>query len=526
MYYSYEEIEKVKRLMPYLLKNEQNTRAKRIADISEEYIFYAKGINVNHILFMNKAEYCEYEKLYFPIENIYSEIFDNTTEFYYSKEDLDLIKFIRYINNTEIVKLSNSLSKEINNDYFNYCIYLSDKYIPNIKINIGEKIESILDLKKTLDLVYSNSLEDLKDPKLVDSLKERYDVSLRELKAEITKYICLWIHAYRYLKARQLMMLENPNIITFSHRYYGWSKPRQNVDQNLSIEFKTNFGYGNSSYFYLLLIYKGIQIFPFIEWVNYKYASVSNMEKYTEKYQRITKKTNKRTNKQYNVTEIYQSYWENAFNDLITACNISKKSEKFFVDTYIIKALDHLVEELEKVFELTDIEANNRYRDFNYNFTIRDLPNNYIKKIKLMHVKGSIITGALDLIGHISKLQVFIDTKIYISKIIDLNNRILPMLVETIPLHQKQLVDYDSVINSFYKELAYIWNDKGLKNYKFQKDISEEEREYFEELNEKHISISDKKNEAEQEQKHIKNLLKSIERYIINIDKYLLNKNS
>jgi len=42
-------------------------------------------------------------------------------------------------------------------------------------------------------------------------------------------------------------------ILAFSHRRVGWSEKPYQIDENFSIEFKTNFGYGNSSYFYTKL---------------------------------------------------------------------------------------------------------------------------------------------------------------------------------------------------------------------------------------------------------------------------------
>ena len=65
---------------------------------------------------------------------------------------------------------------------------------------------------------------------------------------DICAYIALWIHAYRFLKSRESCLEDRRNILC-SHRFYGWTKPIYSLDSNFKIEFKTNFGYGDSNYF-------------------------------------------------------------------------------------------------------------------------------------------------------------------------------------------------------------------------------------------------------------------------------------
>lgn len=523
MYDNYEEI---KLLIPKLIEDKEHSKLKKIADIEERYTFFAEGVNVDYILYMIKNGNGKYEIFHYNIDKIYSDIFDKIYNYYNSK-NTEFEDIVEYVKNTCLISKSNILTKETEQEYFNYCLGLSDRYIPNIYIDINYRIEKLIELKKILDMNYQDKIDKEKKIDNIRDIKSEYRNSKIELKKEICNYIALWIHAYRFLTARKKMNNSNSEILSFSHRYRGWSKPRQIVNNDLSIEFKTNFGYGNSSYFYLLLIYRGIQIFPFMEWVNYKYAQASEMEKYTKRYQKITTIYDEKNNRDIKKLIIEQEYWDGAFEDLVTACNISQKSSDDFIQTYIISALNELIEELEEVFNLSDSEANKKYRDFDYGFSISFLEENYIKSIKLMHVKGAVITGALGLIGHITKLKEIVDTSCYVRKILYINNRVSPLLVEIIPECQKLIHSTEIKISSLGKEMADIWTNRGLAEYKknIKSGLQEKQKE-FELLEDKHNNLSKSMSDARQDLGHSRNILKSIERYIRNIDNYIANTKS
>lgn len=538
----YSRNEDISKLIPHLLTDSDHPQLRNISDVNQPYTFEAKGVNVDYILLLKHKIDADYRTEQHPINKLYEDVFNKIKAFSSTGTTEDFEDITNYIKNTELISVSQQLASKTDQDFFNYCINLSDRYIPRIYFDIENRLDRLIESRSMLDKVYLSNQYDIQNKEYekeyqkreaLNNLEEGYSGSKTELKKEVCNYIALWIHAYRFLQARKELSNQK-NIISYSHRYQGWSKPKYKVNDELTIEFITNFGYGNSSYFYLLLIYRGIQIFPFMEWVNYQYAETSEMEKYTKKYseEEITK-VERRKNPKYQSKPdgpstrksltIKQEHWVNAFDDLVDACNIYEKGTHAFIENYITSALDSLVEALEDIFEMGDVAADKKYRDFDDDFSINYKTEDYVKKIKLMSVKGAMISGTLAFMGHITKLKEIVDTKVYVEKITSLNNRILPLLQETIPDCQKLIYGLEQHVEKLKSDLVDIWTHKGLKELTQahnSKNISEENKNKFEKLKEEHGKISDKKNEAEQKLRHSINILKSIERYINNIEKY------
>ena len=515
-----------------LIRDDNDTRIKFISDIGDEYTYKAKGVNVDFILYLEKIDN-SYRQGQFQIEKLFESEFSKIKEFAFNESSDDFTDIVSYVINTELINASRELAYQANTDVFNYCITLSDKYIPRIYINLEQRIFSLLESSnlakemyihlKTTELNDGEKNEDEKK-EAIDDIEKEYLRSKEALKKELCNYVVLWIHAYQFLEARK-KLLNRKNVIAFSHRYQGWSKPRFEVNKELSFEYKTNFGYGNSSFFYLLLIYKGIQIFPFMDWVNYQYAQAAEMEKYSIRFHKEVRKTiivddKKRTIKE---KEINQEYWKNAFNDLEEACNLSESNARVFIDKYVISALNELIKELEKIFEEDDSKINDKYRGFDYKFKIIDHLEGHTKEIKLMSVKGQIITGTLDFLGQVSQLSEFINTEDYIRKIESLNQRILPVLADTVPKCQELIEELEEKIKEYKLDLSDMWLNQGLKNYrnnKNEEEYTKSEKEKLEKVDKKYYGIVKKKKDAEQDLKHSRKLLKSISIYIRKIETY------
>ena len=288
-------IEDERLLIDNLINNEDESRIQTIAKISDQHTFNAKGINIDYILYLEQVENKSYKVQKFPIFKFFDEIFLTVSKYASNRSIQDFEEIVGFIISSELITASRSLVVQSKSDSFNYCIALSDKYIPIIYINLEQRLNNLLEKKIYLEKVYHDrrttilNSEHESETNKTKNLKEievKFTNSLKEIKSELCKYIVLWIQCYRFLEARK-QLLNSRNVIAFSHRYKGWSKPRFKVNNNLSVEFKTNFGYGLSSYFYLLLIFKGVQIFPFMDWINYQFAQVSEMENYSKRYHQI-----------------------------------------------------------------------------------------------------------------------------------------------------------------------------------------------------------------------------------------------
>ena len=238
-----------KLLISDLLDSSNDSRLNTIAGIRDCYTCNASGINVDYILYLIKTESKDFEVESFSIKKIFENIFKKVEIFYSNDSLTDFTDIIDYVLSTEIIAASRALLKKSKNKEFNYCIVLSDRYTPVIYIDLEQRISN---LKESYELLIkvnqekrSKIIDKDRDKTLVNNenieeIDKRFKNNLKQLKEEICKYIFIWIHAYRFLEARK-ELLTNKNIIAFSHRYEGWSKPIVKINENISIEFKTNF---------------------------------------------------------------------------------------------------------------------------------------------------------------------------------------------------------------------------------------------------------------------------------------------
>ncbi len=137
------------------------------------------------------------------------------------------------------------------------------------------------------------------------------------------------------------------DVIAYSHRRLGWTTFKMNLDEeaDLGIVLKSNFGFGNSSYFMSLLRYKGINAInaPFL--IFYSGVRKAEFAGYTYSY-RISE-------------ESFRPCFENAVELHDEYCKIG---EGAFVDKYFRKALSDLsdllsiVVQTETFLEITTLE--------------------------------------------------------------------------------------------------------------------------------------------------------------------------
>lgn len=379
-------------------------------------------------------------------------------------------------NINEIINFINKLIKpKLPNKVFNYCQSLDDPY-QSVIVDIEEKIQEIRNLKNSL---YAKQEEFIKKNK-------KYDLegSLLSLKIYIRVKLELWFKAFNieiaYNKAVKL-----PNMLVYSHRISGWSKPEYKITENLKQEIRTNFGYGKVSYFYSLLTYKNIQITPLSEWIDYRYSCFSEVIRYTRNYRSKIPIFDERGNLKYYRTKIVNSYWYNAIEFTKNAANLSLVNEKEFIEKYIISECEKMVRGLENIYNETEFE----FIDENQ----LNIENNEIIKYKvdingyqLIDFRTEKIIGALDFLSKLTEYNSIFPTSEYIQRIITLNKQFIPNVYIALDnqniLLKKANEDYDTFIinhNQLIEKNKFYQNEKSsLKNefdtiynveyYKFQ----------------------------------------------------------
>lgn len=425
-------------------------QSKKFSNIEKSYTFEAKGTNIDYILLVvlddNSANTNSSKMI---IDKLHDDVFKEIKEAYDSSNfGDDGLRVVNYLRDCEIINISRSIRQQAKTNFFNYCVKLSDRHQPEIEI----------DIKNNLDIYYSkiskantyykdggfyqsekrktdfiDTDDDLIPISCRNQIMNTADQAFNELRESLNKdlctYIILWLHAYRFLKARQIVSIKKENIL-YSHRYIGWSQPRYRLDQDLEIEFNTNFGYGMSSFFHLIIIYKNIHLVNFIDWIDYRIKGVSQIKKYTRKYQGSIAKAGAE-NKFIN-----DDSWENAIKEANLMCQTYLNDYSEFIKEFVLNSLESMISGLEEIIDINIVsgEFNKQHRIFEETFESKLYKNSspMIANAVVMSVKGSKISGALELISNILELDNLFSIKQHILKIKNLNIRLYPLIIKEI----------------------------------------------------------------------------------------------
>jgi hypothetical protein len=268
--------------------------------------------------------------------------------------------------------------------------------------------------------------------------------------------------------------------IAYSHRKIGWSTPVYKVSNNFTIEIKTNFGYGRSSYFLTKLKYKNLNIVPYSDWVEYRYADKFELLKYSQRH------------------DLDNSSWIGSMEYVSSACNLALTNEKAFIKSYIIDECDKMVTVLFIILNSNSFRFYNQrgkipyylpkkyfheetfytfeelYVDFTLDihelicqiFNKSSSTNlHYINKIytdssrygyNLIEFRGEKISGALEFIEEMLTLREVCNVDSFIQKILLYNKTLQPILKKEITLIENKLEDKKSrleVMKVIYCEL-------------------------------------------------------------------------
>jgi len=269
-------------------------------------------------------------------------------------------------------------------------------------------------ISASFDKQYPRIDEDITTSK--EKKKENKQTLLHELQTRLNAY-----HLELTCKKCEVM-LENNEILAFSHRKVGWSNPAYNsFDENFSIEVKTNFGYGASSYFYTLIKYKHINITPYSDWVLYGYARAYEIVTYTSKH------------------PLCNESWIDTMEYLCEAYNLYVRDENAFVQKYIVEECEQMVTGLESFlngnhFQFLDWQRfhfaqemekvkskkeNIEIPDSKFHFLTwrRYFINREFEGRNLIEFRASKISDALTFIQQIISLNKIIEVENYITRI-------------------------------------------------------------------------------------------------------------
>lgn len=528
--------------------------------LNDEYV----GVNCDYILTLNYDN----EKIFVEKVDIYQN-FNREQKFIYdffnlsiteniNIENINIENLAEFISNSNLLTIANNLVDEYGkNQSFNYCLLLDGKYLPKIGFNINNKLNNFIDNiegNKTLlqnNYFYLKNKDDifrkyhLFNPKInyvnltfkkINKANKGYTLFLDlvgkiafneylqnkyDLIGNFCAYILYWIRAYNI--NQQIINSENNNsVISFSHRDIGWSQPIFDF-KDLKIHFKTNFGYGNSSYFYVMLEYKDIKIVSFMDWIVYPYFEANQVLQYTKKLHTTRNRG----------CHIENDFWFNAMDFICEAVNIYLKDEKTFIEKYIVNQLDEMIDNLYNILDMDSDILDEQYGNIKHFKKINtEKFFNVVGNAEDLCVKSSKICGALGFMGKIVELSSIVDLSNCINKLEKCNLKILPLLENSMMEINNSLSSLSPELDNMNKQVDYIYgNNKNPMNLKFLREQKlklipkefQEKYPNFQEIENNYKELFDRYSILSNDIKNIKVLQKNIEKYIDTVNQYFLN---
>jgi hypothetical protein len=262
-----------------------------------------------------------------------------------------------------------------------------------------------------------SSIQYLKDEEIyklfIDNSQDEIEIKIKNEKKSLIRIVRERYLAYCYTTTYDRCDSDE-NIKAYSHRKVGWNEKAFELNTSFIVQFITNFGYGSSSYFYTQIIYKGLLIIPYSDLVVYQFANAYQITSYSAKHQ------------------LDYDNWKYAMEFAKDACNLAVESEKDFVDKYVVKECEKMVNGLEKIIEQSTFQ----FIDFKRNSYSLSMEGN-----ELILFRGEKITGALDFVRKIIEFEPITHLSNYANRILQMNIAINPILIKERSIIEKNLHD-------------------------------------------------------------------------------------
>lgn len=440
-------------------------------------------INETHLIVLRKEGNSnivkiDYEEIINPIRKELDYIYEISENNKYSLQDLE-----------NIISKNEDFKKILG--YRNFCKFLSNPYqgISSSEIDYAFFFQIENKSEKELTKEEKLKLSQEKKNRLISEFK------YRDLPYAIDK---------TYEKCNN-----DKGILAYSHRKVGWAMPKHNLVNNFSIQFRTNFGYGSVSYFYTKLKYKEIDIIPFSDWIIYQHAKLHEIIRYSVKHQTTNES------------------WYEAMEYAKNAIDLFNRSEKEFINKYILNECESMVEGLENILSkhiFSFKQYNGKYREYEYK-----------DKRLLIEFRGEKISGALRFISNIIEYNDIIEVQSFINTIIKLNKSIEPILRTELKAVCEELKNarlqfniikekYEPVKEEyeFLSELKdRITNVIEKKETEIEEDNKTDIDACFEERHPKYIEIKKRYEELKEDYYKLNSLINQLDRFEKNYNKYI-----
>ena len=244
----------------------------------------------------------------------------------------------------------------------------------------------------------------------------------QSLKRKYEREAIRYIQAFCYHRELQLLKQDDNNRM-FSSENIGWTDYVYDLNNDVQFRLKTNFGYGFSSYFFVNLTYKGIDILPYSQVVTYYYANMADIIRYTRMY------------------NPKPDSWNIALDFVARTTNEAATEPSSFVRKWITNEIQMMMAGLKRFAENPSMAFSTLMlkKQIDGLITIRNINQSEEEKYKVYPHEMEIakqaekISGALDFLSNLEALSnLFPEVAQDIQMIKDLNIRLLPSFIRKI----------------------------------------------------------------------------------------------
>lgn len=307
------------------------------------------------------------------------------------------------------------------------------KYIKDIESRTEEylncankKYENLRDSPDEFQSEVSEYVNEHKKNLIKEKTKDFFDDCIR------------FIHAYSYYSYRSVL-LSRPDVKMCTSAYIGWSSPTYQITEDVSVTVWSNFGFGMSAKFYMILNYKGIKIVPFSMLVTYFFANQADIVQYYRNYPTC------------------KESWDQVLMDVRDTASMTLDNPEEFVKIFIMEDISKMLDGLRKIITSPEeymLKFCEKQGEDSPYLTVRNMTkyehNQYAiyPKEMTMVMQASKISGALDFLKELASLTpIYGKAQDAIQEIKEMALNLLPKIESNIETVSKDIERLERIVN-------------------------------------------------------------------------------
>ena len=304
---------------------------------------------------------------------------------------------------------------------------------------------------------------------------------------------------------------EHDEVKLYSCEVVGFSTYTHTINHDITVELRTNFGYGRSAYFNLTVKYKDIVIMPYSYLVHYYYANMQSLMACTRAYRPL------------------RESWESSIDFIADFVNKSIADPRKFIGEYVIQEVEEMMKGLRAIMD-NPAEVQSRIKDSIPSeirlSVIRPFNKDEFVMMETMAdelttlFKVEKITGALLFVESLRQLQeVSGDMSALINEILSMNKGVKPEIPpvlnsvrSTIETFKREEMNLERQIK--FKENRKLYFDKRKERLQAKMTFAEKiaHDKIFREKNPLYVKLEEEINELNQKVYNLQDKIRKRER--------------